>query len=88
MVRYSLRIKKSARKELESIATKADRRRIIRRIESLADDPRPPGALKLSGLERYRVRQGRYRILYTIEDTALIVQVINIGDRKDVYRSK
>ncbi len=88
MARYSLRIKKSARKELESITTKADRRRIIRRIESLADNPRPPGALKLSGLDRYRIRQGRYRILYTIEDTVLIVHVIKIGDRKDVYRNK
>jgi len=89
VARYSLRIKKSARKELESITTtKADRRRIIRRIESLADNPRPPGALKLSGLERYRIRQGRYRILYTIEDTVLIVHVIKIGDRKDVYRNR
>ncbi len=88
MARYSLRIKQSARKELESITTKADRRRIIRCIESLADNPRPPGALKLSGLERYRIRQGRYRILYTIEDAVLIVYVIKIGDRKDVYRNK
>ncbi len=88
MAKYSLRIKKSARKELESIATKADRRRVIKRIKSLADDPRPPGAVKLSGRERYRVRQGRYRILYTIEDAVLIVYVIKIGDRKDVYRSK
>ena len=88
MARYSLRIKKSARKELDSIATKADRRRITRRIESLADNPRPPDAMKLSGLERYRIRQGRYRILYTIKDTVLIVHVIKIGDRKDIYRSK
>ena len=88
MVKYSLRIKKSARKELLSIATKADRRRVIRRIESLADNPRPPGALKLSGLERYRIRQGRYCILYTIEDSLLVIQVIKIGDCKDGYRSK
>jgi mRNA interferase RelE/StbE len=88
VAKYSLRIKKSARKELQSIATKADRQRIIRRIELLADNPRPPGALKLSGLERYRIRQGRYRILYTIEDTVLIVHVIKIADRKDVYRSR
>ena len=88
MAKYSLRIKKSARKELELIATKADRRRVIRRIKSLADNPRPPGALKLSGLERYRIRQGRYRILYTIEDAVLIVHLIKIGDRKDIYRSK
>jgi len=88
VARYSLRIKKSARKELESIATKADRRRVIKRIQALADDPRPPGALKLSGLERFRIRQGRYRILYTIEDAVLVVHVIKVGDRKNVYRSK
>jgi len=88
VARYSVRIKKSARKELESIATKADRRRVIARIRSLADDPRPPGTSKLSGLERYRVRQGRYRILYTIEESVLVVQIVKIGDRKDVYRRK
>ncbi len=86
MAKYSLRIKKSARKELASIGTKADRRRIVKRINALADSPRPPGASKLSGRERYRVRQGRYRILYTIEDTLLIVHVIKIADRKSVYR--
>lgn len=88
MAKYSLRIKKSAGKELESVATKADRQRIIKRIESLAEDPRPPGALKLSGRERYCMRQGCYRILYSIEDTLLIVHVIKIGDRKNVYRRK
>jgi len=86
VAKYSLRIKKSACKELDSVATKADRQRIVKRIEALADDPRPAGAVKLSGLERYRIRQGRYRILYTIEDRVLIVHVIKIGDRKDVYR--
>ncbi len=88
MAKHSLRIKKSARKELESIATKAEKRRIVKRIQSLADNPRPPGALKLSGLERYRIRRGRYRILYTIEDTVLLVHVAKIGDRKDAYRNK
>ena len=88
MAKYRLRIKKSARKELEAIATKADRRRVIKRIESLADNPRPHGAMKMSGLDRYRIRQGRYRILYSIEDTVLIVHVIKIGDRKDIYRAK
>ena len=86
MARYSLRIKKTARKELEAVATKADRHRIIKRIESLADNPRPPGSQKLSGRERYRIRQGQYRILYTIEQRVLIVHVIKIGHRKDVYR--
>ena len=88
MARYSLRIKKSARKELESIATKADRRRVIQRIQSLADNPRPPGVMNLSGRERYRLRQGRFRILYTIEDKVLVVHVIKIGDRKNVYQSR
>ena len=87
MARYSLRIKKSAIKELRAVATKADRRRIIKRIQSLADDPRPRGSQKLSGNERYRVRQGRYRILYRIEDRELIVYVIKIGERKNVYRA-
>ena len=86
MARYSLRIKKTARKELEAVATTADRRRIIKRIESLADNPCPPGSQKLSGRERYRIRQGQYRILYTIEQRVLIVHVIKIGHRKDVYR--
>ena len=87
MAKYSLRIKKSAIKELESIAIKADRLRIIKRIESLADDPRPRGSQKLSAYEQYRIRQGRYRILYTIQDEELIVYVIRVADRKEVYRS-
>ena len=87
MARYNLRIKKTARKELEAVARKADRRRIIKRIESLADNPRPAGSQKLSGRERYRIRQGQYRILYTIEQQVLIVHVIKIGHRKDVYRA-
>ncbi len=85
MARFSLRIKKSAAKELESVPTQADRRRIVKRIESLRDNPRPKGAIKLSGSERYRMRQGNYRILYTIEDKELVVYVIKIGDRKDIY---
>lgn len=86
MAKYKLRIKQSALKELESIATKTDRRKILRQIQALSSEPRPSGAVKLSGREYYRLRQGRYRILYTIEDEALIIQVIKIGDRKNVYR--
>jgi mRNA interferase RelE/StbE len=84
---YSLRIKKSAIKDLEALPSKAERRRIVKRIESLAENPRPRGAQKLSGKERYRIRQGRYRILYSINDQELIVYVIRIGDRKSVYRN-
>lgn len=73
-------------KELESVAIKADRQRIAQRISSLADNPRPPGCQKLSGRERYRIRQGNYRILYTIEDSQLVVFIIRVGHRKEVYR--
>ena len=63
---------------------KKDARRIVAAIKSLADDPRPPGTKKLSGQERYRLRQGNYRILYEIEDDRLIVCVVRVGDRRDV----
>ena len=86
MARYSIRIKKTARKELVAIGTKADRRKITKRILSLADDPRPAGSMKLSGRDRYRLRQGNYRVLYTVEDRVLVIQVIKIGHRKNVYR--
>ena len=86
MASYSVRIKRSALKELETVGTKADRRRIVGRIRALAQDPRPIGAQKLSGRERYRLRQGRYRILYTIHDDILTVQVVRIAHRRNVYR--
>lgn len=86
MEKYKLLIKPSAAKELESIPLKQDRQRILERIRHLADDPRPYGAQKLSGQEGYRVRQGRYRIVYTIEDRDLLVHVIKVSHRKDVYR--
>ena len=87
MASYRLRIKKSAIKDLEAIPTKADRRRIVKRIESLAENPRPNGVQKLSGKERYRIRQGRYRILYSIRDRELIVYIVRVDDRKSVYRN-
>ncbi|MDH3511214.1 MAG: type II toxin-antitoxin system RelE/ParE family toxin [Gammaproteobacteria bacterium] len=87
MARYKLRIKKSAAKELEAISRKSDRQRIVSRIEALADNPRPAGCRKLSGSERYRIRQGHYRIVYAIEDKQLVVYVIKIADRKTVHRA-
>jgi len=87
VARYKLRIKKSAAKELEAIPRKSDRRRIVTRIEELADNPRPTGCKRLSGSERYRIRQGPYRIVYAIEDEHLVVYVVKIGDRKNVYRA-
>ena len=85
MASYSLQIKRSAAKELEGIPLK-DRRRLVRRIRDLALDPRPAGCEKLSGLEKYRVRQGDYRILYAVDDSALSVVIVKIGHRRDVYR--
>jgi mRNA interferase RelE/StbE len=87
VARFKLRIKKSAAKELEAISRKSDRQRIVSRIQELADNPRPDGCRKLSGSERYRLRQGPYRVIYSIEDDQLVVYVIKIGDRKNVYRA-
>jgi mRNA interferase RelE/StbE len=86
VARYRLLIKPSAVKEIEAIPTKQDRRRLVDRIESLADNPRPPGCQKLSGFDKYRVRQGRYRILYMIQDDRLVVTVVRVAHRRDVYR--
>jgi len=83
---YSLFIKPSAVKEIEAIPTRADRRRVVDRIHSLAGDPRPSGCQKLSGADKYRVRQGRYRILYVIQDEQLVVTVVRVAHRKDAYR--
>jgi mRNA interferase RelE/StbE len=82
---YSLLIKRAAAKELEAVPLK-DRRRIVARIQLLATEPRPPGIEKLSGAEKYRVRQGDYRILYTIDDPTRSVVIVKIGHRRDVYR--
>ena len=82
MASYRLLIKPSAVKEIEALP-KTDRRRVVAKIESLAGNPRPPGCEKLSGHDQYRVRQGSYRILYSIEDRNLVVRV---GHRREVYR--
>jgi mRNA interferase RelE/StbE len=80
-------VKRSAAKEIEAIGQKRDRQRVVEQIRALADAPRPRGCEKLSGVrERYRVRVGRYRILYEVLDAELVVWVVKIGHRKDVYR--
>ena len=86
MEKYKVSIKRSAVKEIEAIPQKKERQRIIRRIGQLAKDPHPSGSKKLSGNDKYRVRQGSYRIVYSIEDYELIVVVVKVGHRKDVYR--
>jgi mRNA interferase RelE/StbE len=86
VARYRLLIKPSAVKEIEAIPFKRERQRLIECLAKLAENPRPPGCEKLSGQEKYRVRQGRYRILYYLEDQNLLVYVVKVGHRKDVYR--
>ncbi len=85
MASYRLRIKPSAVQELEAVP-KEQRRRLAARVRRLAEQPRPPGAEKLSGHDLYRVRQGDYRILYEICDDDPSVTVIRIGHRREVYR--
>lgn len=85
MASYNILLTKSAAKELEHVPTR-DRQRIVAKIGRLAGNPRPMGCEKLSGDDKYRLRQGNYRILYEIVDADLIVTVVRIGDRRDVYR--
>jgi mRNA interferase RelE/StbE len=86
MAVYSLFLKDSVRKDLHSIPD-CHLKRIVERIGSLAENPRPIGCEKLSGQERYRVRQGNYRIIYSIEDSQLTVWVVKVGHRREVYRN-
>jgi len=83
---YRVEIKKSAAKELESLGGKKDRERLVAKIRGLAIDPRPAGVEKLTDKDQYRLRQGNFRILFEIHDDVLLVVIIKIGDRKEVYR--
>ena len=85
MASYRLVIRRSAGKEIGALPSK-DRRRVVTRIQGLATNPRPIGCEKLSGDDKYRLRQGDYRILYEIVDRVLIVTVVKVGNRRDVYR--
>ena len=85
MALYRIIVKESVSKDLKRIPER-DVKRILATIRTLAHNPRPPGSKKLSGQDRYRLRQGNYRILYAIEDERLIVCVVRVGDRRDVYR--
>jgi len=85
MARYRIEVKKSAVKELSQIPKK-DLVKIVKNINSLADNPRPKGSKKLSREEKYRIRYGTYRILYLIEEDVLVIYVIKVAHRKDLYR--
>ena len=86
MAEYRITIKKSAAKELEDIPQK-DLRKIIKRVRSLAKDPRPHDSQKLSAREQYRIRQGDYRIVYSIEDKDSLIDIVKVGHRREIYRS-
>ena len=85
MAGYEISFKASVWKELKKVS-KADLKKILSRIEQLATDPRPMGCEKLTGHELYRIRQGNYRIVYSIQDNELTVWGVKVGHRKDVYR--
>ena len=85
MAKYNILIKPSAIKEIENIP-REDRLRIIQKIQGLADDPRPQGCEKLTGESRYRIRQGVYRIVYSVSERELHIIVVKAGHRRDVYK--
>ena len=85
MAGYRVFFRKSVEKDF-SIIPKKDVKRILNRIKALEKNPRPPGSEKLTGQERYRLRQGRYLIVYSIQDDKLAVWVVKVGHRKDIYR--
>ena len=85
MEKYRILIKPSASKELDSIP-KTDLKRIVKRIQNLSEIPRPSGCEKLSGEDRYRVRQGPYRIVYSIDDKSREVLIVKVGHRREVYK--
>jgi mRNA interferase RelE/StbE len=87
VAKYRILVKASAAKEIERVGSKSDRRRIVEKIAGLAESPRPQGSEKLAGYDdRYRVRQGDYRVVYLIDDKALNVTIFRVGHRRDVYR--
>ena len=86
MGRFEVIFKQSVAKDLRQIPKK-DVTRILNRIKALSIEPRPPGVEKLSGQNKYRVRQGAYRILYEVRNNELIVVVVKIGHRQDVYET-
>ena len=85
MALFELRVRPSVAKDLKAIPRQSVLR-ILDKIESLREDPRPVGSEKLSGMERYRIRQGSYRIIYSIFDDETVVEIVKVGHRKDVYR--
>ena len=87
MAEYKILLKFSAAKEIEAVGSKEDRRRIVEKIAGLAVNPRSQKTEKLAGYDdRYRIRQGQFRIVYFIDDSRREVTIFKVGHRKDVYR--
>jgi mRNA interferase RelE/StbE len=86
MASYKVEINKSIRKKDLPSIPKADVLKIVKRIESLADNPFPEGAIRLKGREEWRIRQGDYRILYVVDQEIVTVFVIKVGHRREIYR--
>lgn len=86
MEKYRITFKKSVAKDLRVIP-KNDIKKILSKIDTLAVNPRGEGCIKLSGLENYRIRQGLYRIVYEIKDDVLVVNVVNVAHRSQMYKS-
>jgi mRNA interferase RelE/StbE len=84
MEKYKIEMKKSAVKELNSLPPK-DILKIITKIKSLAVNPKPSGCIKLTNREDYRIRSGNYRIIYSINNDILVIEVIKIGHRKEIF---
>jgi mRNA interferase RelE/StbE len=86
MPTYEIEVSSTAERQLRKLS-RPDRLRILRAILALGNDPRPNGCRKLSGFDDvFRIRVGRFRVLYTIEDRRLVIVVLKVGDRKNVYR--
>ena len=85
MAGYEVYFRESVWKDLKKIPKK-NLRNIINKIKELSVDPRPIGCEKLTGQDRYRLRQGKYRIVYSIQDKELTIWIVKVGHRKDVYR--
>ena len=85
MASYRILIKRSAEKEIRDLP-RNDRAKVAERISALRDNPRPEGSQRLSGRDAYRIRVGDYRVIYTINDGVLVVEVVKVGHRREVYR--
>jgi len=85
MASYRIEWKRSAEKELRKLPAQAIAR-IVQAVGRLAENPRPPGSIKLVGSDAYRIRVGDYRVIYIIFSDRLVIEIVKVGPRKDVYR--